>query len=199
METQISPSLQAALQTAITDDCGLSTLTIEDLSSYDWIEKVVSLTSLLVQIEDKIRVEALLSYWMAGLRYVEIADKMSLSIDDVVEQIEWLRCDFLLASKSILRYISIYFNIQTDIITKWAYLVEKGLNSKMQIMMLEKGLSDRSALHAIDRQTFNITQMTEDKNVLHDILRGRKDELLDALENEGLPILSLNRVEEYLN
>lgn len=93
-DTQISPSLQAALQTAITDDCGLSTLTIEDLSSYDWIEKVVSLTSLLVQIEDKIRVEALLSYWMAGLRYVEIADKMSLSIDDVVEQIEWLRCDF---------------------------------------------------------------------------------------------------------
>lgn len=198
-DTQISPSLQAALQTAITDDCGLSTLTIEDLSSYDWIEKVVSLTSLLVQIEDKIRVEALLSYWMVGLRYVEIADKMSLSIDDVVEQIEWLRCDFLLASKSILRYISIYFNIQTDIITKWAYLVEKGLNSKMQIMMLEKGLSDRSALHAIDRLTFNITQMTEDKNVLHDILRGRKDELLDALENEGLPILSLNRVEEYLN
>lgn len=198
-DTQISPSVQDTLQTSITDDYGLSTLTAEDLSSGEWIKKIVSLTSLLMQIDDKARVEALLSYWMAGLRYVEIAGKMSLPIDDVVEQIEWLRRDFLLASKSILRYISIRFNIQNDVITNWVYLVEKGLNSKMQIMMLQKGLSDRSALHAIDRQIFQNTQMTEDKDVLHDFLRRHKDEVIDALKKEELPKLSLNRVEEYLN
>lgn len=196
---QISPSAQATLQTAITDDCGLSTLAIEDLSSDEWIDKAVSLTSLLVKIEDKAKVKTLLSYWMAGLRYVEIANKMSIPIDDVVEQIEWLRRDFLLASKSILRYIIIRFNIQNDVITNWAYLVEKGINSKKQIMIMQKGLSDRSALHAIDRLIFNNTQMTEDKNVLHDFLCSHKKEVIDALENEGLPKLSLNRVEEYLN
>lgn len=197
-DTLIAPIVQNNLQTAITDDCGLSTLTIEMLSSDVWIEKAVSLTSLLVQIDNKTRVEDLLSYWMDGLRYVEIADKMSLSIDDVVEQIEWLRHDFLLASKSILRYISVRFNIQNDVITNWAYFVEKGLNSKMQIMMLQKGLSDRSALHAIDRQIFNNTQMTEDKNVLHDFLCSHKEGVIGALEKEGLPKLSLMRVEEFL-
>ena len=132
------------------------------------------------------------------LRYVDIAIKMSLPIDDVVEQIEWLRRDFLLASKSILRYISIRFDIQNDSITNWSYFVEKGLCSKMQIMMMQKGLSDRSALHAIDKLIFNNTHMTEDKNVLHDFLRRRKDEVVGALKNDNLPKLSLMRVDEYL-
>lgn len=197
-DTQIAPVVQTTLQEVISDDCGLSTLSTEDLSSNDWIEKIVSLTSLLIQIDDPSKVNTLLSYWMDGLRYVDIAIKMSLPIDDVVEQIEWLRRDFLLASKSILRYISIRFDIQNDSITNWSYFVEKGLCSKMQIMMMQKGLSDRSALHAIDKLIFNNTHMTEDKNVLHDFLRRRKDEVVGALKNDNLPKLSLMRVDEYL-
>lgn len=197
-DTQIVPTIQTNLHTAITDDCGLSSMCTEDLSSDEWIEIAVSLTSLLIEIDDKTRVEALLSSWMTGLRYVEIADKMNLPIDDVVEQTEWLRCDFLLASKSILRYICIRFNVQNDVITNWAYLVEKGLNSKMQIMMLQKGLSDRSALHAIDKLIFNNSQMTEDKDVLYNFLRRHKDEVIGALKKENLPQLSLMRVDEYL-
>lgn len=197
-DTQIVPTIQTNLHTAITDDCGLSSMCTEDLSSDEWIEIAVSLTSLLIEIDDKTRVEALLSSWMTGLRYVEIADKMNLPIDDVVEQTEWLRRDFLLASKSILRYICIRFNVQNDVITNWAYLVEKGLDSKMQIMMLQKGLSDRSALHAIDKLIFNNTQMTEDKDVLYNFLRRHKDEVIGALKKENLPQLSLMRVDEYL-
>lgn len=197
-DTQIVPTIQTNLNTAITDDCGLSSMCTEDLSSDEWIEIAVSLTSLLIEIDDKTRVEALLSSWMTGLRYVEIADKMNLPIDDVVEQTEWLRRDFLLASKSILRYICIRFNVQNDVITNWAYLVEKGLNSKMQIMMLQKGLSDRSALHAIDKLIFNNTQITENKDVLYNFLRRHKDEVIGALKKENLPQLSLMRVDEYL-
>lgn len=197
-DTQIVPTIQTNLHTAITDDCGLSSMCTEDLSSDEWIEIAVSLTSLLIEIDDKTRVEALLSSWMTGLRYVEIADKMNLPIDDVVEQTEWLRRDFLLASKSILRYICIRFNVQNDVITNWAYLVEKGLNSKMQIMMLQKGLSDRSALHAIDKLIFNNSQMTEDKDVLYNFLRRHKDEVIGTLKKENLPQLSLMRVDEYL-
>ena len=197
--TQIPPTLQTSLQTAITDDCGLLTLTTEDLSSDEWIQKIVFLTSFLVEIDEKTRVEKLLSYWLKGLRYVEIADKMCTPIDDVVEQIEWLRRDFLMASKSILRYIRIRFDTQNDSINDWTYCVEKGINSKLQIMMMQKGLSDRSALQAIDRLLSNNIQMTKDKNVLHDFLCKKKGDVIDALEKEGLPKLSLKRVEEYLN
>lgn len=151
-----------------------------------------------MQIDDKKKVKTLMSCWMKGLRYVEIADKMRLPIDDVVELVEWLRQDFLLTSKSILRYISIRFNIQNETITDWAYLVEKGLNSKMQILMMQKGLSDRSVLHAIDKLVFHNIRMTENKNVLHSFLRKRKDEVVNALAKEGLPALSLKHAEEYL-
>ena len=143
-DTHISPVEQTTLQGVISDDCGLSTLSTEDLSSDEWIEKIISLTSLLMLIDDKKKVKTLMSCWMEGLRYVEIADKMRLPIDDVVDLVEWLRRDFLLTSKSILRYISIRFNIQNETIIDWAYLVEKGLNSKMQILMMQNGLSDRS-------------------------------------------------------
>lgn len=197
-DTHISPVEQTTLQGVISDDCGLSTLSTEDLSSDEWIEKIISLTSLLMQIDDKKKVKTLMSCWMEGLRYVEIADKMRLPIDDVVDLVEWLRRDFLLTSKSILRYISIRFNIQNETIIDWAYLVEKGLNSKMQILMMQKGLSDRSVLHAIDKLVFHNIRMTENKNVLYSFLRKRKDEVVNALAKEGLPALSLKHAEEYL-
>ena len=151
-----------------------------------------------MQIDDKKKIKTLMSCWLEGLRYVEIADKMRLPIDDVVDLVEWLRRDFLLTSKSILRYISIRFNIQNETIVDWAYLVEKGLNSKMQILMMQKGLSDRSAIHVIDKLIFHNTRMIEDKNVLYSILRKRKDEIIEKLEKEGLPRISLNHVREYL-
>ena len=197
-DTLISPIVQTTLQDVISDDCGLSTLSTEDLSSDEWIEKIIFLTSRLMQIDDKKKIKTLMSCWMEGLRYVEIADKMRLPIDDVVDLVEWLRRDFLLTSKSILRYISIRFNIQNETIVDWAYLVEKGLNSKMQILMMQKGLSDRSVLHAIDKLVFHNIRMTENKNVLHSFLRKRKDELVNALAKEGLPTLSLKHVKEYL-
>lgn len=197
-DTLISPIVQTTLQDVISDDCGLSTLSTEDLSSDEWIEKIISLTSRLMQIDDKKKIKTLMSCWMEGLRYVEIADKMRLPIDDVVDLVEWLRRDFLLTSKSILRYISIRFNIQNETIVDWAYLVEKGLNSKMQILMMQKGLSDRSVLHAIDKLVFHNIRMTENKNVLHSFLRKRKDEVVNALAKEGLPTLSLKHVKEYL-
>ena len=197
-DTQIAPEEQTSLNDVISDDCGLSTLSTEDLSSDEWIEKIISLTSLLMQIDDKKKVKTLMSCWMEGLRYVDIADKMRLPIDDVVELVEWLRRDFLLTSKSILRYISIRFNIQNETIIDWTYLVEKGLNSKMQILMMQKGLSDRSVLHAIDKLVFHNIRMTENKNVLHSFLRKRKDEVVNALAKEGLPALSLKHTEEYL-
>ena len=197
-DTQIAPEEQTSLNDVISDDCGLSTLSTEDLSSDEWIEKIISLTSRLMQIDDKKKIKTLMSCWMGGLRYVEIADKMRLPIDDVVDLVEWLRRDFLLTSKSILRYISIRFNIQNETIVDWAYLVEKGLNSKMQILMMQKGLSDRSVLHAIDKLVFHNIRMTENKNVLHSFLRKRKDEVVNALAKEGLPALSLKHTEEYL-
>lgn len=197
-DTLISPIVQTTLQDVISDDCGLSTLSTEDLSSDEWIEKIISLTSRLMQIDDKKKIKTLMSCWMEGLRYVDIADKMRLPIDDVVDLVEWLRRDFLLTSKSILRYISIRFNIQNDSIVDWSYLIEKGLCSKMQIMMMQKGLSDRSAIHVIDKLIFHNTRMIEDKNVLYSILRKRKDEIIEKLEKEGLPKISLNHVREYL-
>ncbi len=196
--TQILPALLNTLQSEINDDCGLTALSFDDLSSDEWLSKIVALTRLLLGIDDTAKVKTLLSYWMKGLRYVEIADKMNLSIDDVVENIEWLRRDFLLASKSILRYICIRFNIQNETIMDWGYMVEKGLNSKMQIMMLQKGLSDRAGLHAIDRLIFRNTQMTEDKNALHNFLSNRKGKVMDTLTKEGLPKLSLEHVIDFL-
>lgn len=68
----------------------------------------------------------------------------------------------------------------------------------MQIMMMQKGLSDRSAIHVIDKLIFHNTRMIEDKNVLYSILRKRKDEIIEKLEKEGLPKISLNHVREYL-
>ncbi len=123
----------------------IKTLTVEVLNSDDWIEKIVSLTSLVIEMKDEAETMTLLAFWMSGLRYVEIADKMNMPIDDVVGRIEWLRGDFLQASKSILRYLCTRFDIQNEALNDWPIMVEKGICSKNQLMMLRKGLSDRDS------------------------------------------------------
>ena len=110
--------------------------------------------------------------WDADFRYMK-----AIGIDTVI----MIRCGY----RKFITYPS-------------AYLVEKGLNSKMQILMMQKGLSDRSAIHVIDKLIFHNTRMIEDKNVLYSILRKRKDEIIEKLEKEGLPKISLNHVREYL-
>lgn len=197
-DSRINPSKLSAIQEKVEDDCGIKTLTAEKLNSDDWIEKIVSVTSLVIEINDEAEIMTMLSFWMSGLRYVEIADKMQKPIDKVVEQIEWLRGDFLQASKSILRYLCTRFNIQNEALNDWAIMVEKGLCSKNQLMMLRRGLSDRIALHAIDDAILNNKLMTEDKNVLCDFLRGRKTEVLSTLKELELPSLTIKRVDKFL-
>ena len=197
-DTRINPNKLSVLQEKVEDDCGIKTLTPEKLNSDDWIEKIVSVTSLAIEINDEAEIMTMLSFWMSGLRYVEIADKMQKPIDKVVEQIEWLRGDFLRASKSILRYLCTRFNIQNEALNDWAIMVEKGLCSKKQLMMLRSGLSDRIALHAIDDAILNNKLMTEDKNVLCNFLRGRKTEVLSTLKELELPSLIIKRVDKFL-
>lgn len=197
-DSRINPNKLSVLQEKVEDDCGIKTLTVEEFNSDDWIEEIVSVTSLIIEINDEAEIMTMLSFWMSGLRYVEIADKMQKPIDKVVEQIEWLRGDFLQASKSILRYLCTRFNIQNEALNNWSIMVEKGLCSKNQLMMLRKGLSDRIALHAIDDAILNNKLMTEDKNVLCDFLRGRKTEVLSTLKELELPSLTIKRVEEFL-
>lgn len=197
-DSRINPNMLSVLQDKIEDDCGIKTLTVEELYSDDWIGKIVSLTSLVIDIKDESETMTLLAFWMSGLRYVEIADKMQMSIDDVVEQIEWLRGNFLQASKSILRYLCTRFDIHNEALNDWPFIVEKGLCSKNQIMMLRRGLSDRIALHSIDNMIFNGTQIAEDKNILYDFLYGKRNIIISSLVKLGLPKLTINRVEKFL-
>lgn len=197
-DSRINPNKQSVLREKVEDDYGIKTLTVEVLNSDDWIEKIVSLTSLVIEMKDEAETMTLLAFWMSGLRYVEIADKMNMPIDDVVGRIEWLRGDFLQASKSILRYLCTRFDIQNEALNDWPIMVEKGICSKNQLMMLRKGLSDRIALHAIDDAILNNKLMAEDKNVLCDFLRGKKTEVLSMLKDLGLPSLTVKRVKQFL-
>ena len=197
-DSHISLDKLSVLQEKIVDDCGIKALTIDEINTDDWIERIVSLTSLVIDIKDEPETMTLLTFWISGMRYVAIADKMKKSIDDVVQQIEWLRGNFLQASKSILRYLCTRFNIQNEVLNDWSTMVEKGLCSKNQLMMLRKGLSDRIALHAIDDAILNNKLMTEDKNVLYDFLREKKTEVLSTLKDLGLPSLTVKRVKKFL-
>lgn len=197
-DSQIAPNTLSILQDKIEDDYGLGTLTIEDFDSKEWIERIVSLATLVINRDDKEKIGNILFFWMSGLRYVTIADEMEIPIDEIVYEIEWLRGEFLQVSKSILRYICMRFNIHNGALNDWSFMVEKGLNTKNQVMMFRKGLSDRIALHAIDDAILNNKLMTEDKNVLYDFLHTQKMKILTMLEYNGLPKLTIERVEDFL-
>lgn len=141
---------------------------------------------------------------MRGFTYKEIADETALSVDDTVDRIEKLTRDFLMHSKAIIRYVCYRYNVENEAFGYWPIFVEKGLCSTAQAILCRKGLSDRIALHAVDgfiREETNWQTLGEPlfRDLLLGLLRGKHSELNRFLGRSGIPMLAIERVDEFLS
>lgn len=127
-----------------------------------------------------------------------ICDALHMPIEEIVKTILWLQGDFLQSSKTIIRYITLRYNIENDSLNDWSIMVEKGIDSPSEILMLKIGLSDRIAMHYIADWLTNEGYEIDDREEMREVLHENMDEIIGSMEYDGLPRLTLSRVREVI-
>ena len=201
-KTGISPTEIIALYSIVKDNMGWNNFSHSDLCSEKFITSMFKLTRYADDESKESIYVHILHLWMHGLQYKDIAYEIGLSVDEVVNHIEDLTRDFLMKSKAIIRYVCHRFNIENDVFIHWPIFVEKGLCTPTQSFLCRKGLSDRIAIHAVDSYIIQQSwaNVGEDNlnNLLVGLLRGRRKDIYLFLHSLGIPALSRERVERFL-
>ena len=202
-QTGVSPKEIEGLSSQIHDNLGWDSIEVENLCESEFIGSMLQLTGF-GETEEKSRQYAVvLRKWMRGFTYKEIAIEAGLSVDKTVDCIEQLTRDFLMQSKAIIRYVCYRYNVENDAFGYWPIFVEKGLFTTAQAILCRKGCSDRIALHAVDRFIREETKwQTLGESLLRDLLlgllRGKRSELNRFLGRSGIPMLAIERVDDFL-
>lgn len=202
-QTGVSPKEIEGLSLQIHDNLGWDSIEVENLCESEFIGSMLQLTGF-GETEEKSRQYAVvLRKWMRGFTYKEIAIEAGLSVDKTVDCIEQLTSDFLMQSKAIIRYVCYRYNVENDAFGYWPIFVEKGLFTTAQAILCRKGFSDRIALHAVDRFIREETKwQTLGESLLRDLLlgllRGKRSELNRFLGRSGIPMLAIERVDDFL-
>lgn len=202
-QTGISPKEIEELSLRINDNLGWDSIEVEDLCESNFIDTMLQLTGFGETKENSQQYAHVLQKWMNGFTYKEIANEVGLSVDDTVDTIELLTRDFLMQSKAIIRYVCYRFNAENEAFDYWPIFVEKGLCTTTQAFLCHKGLSDRIAIHAVDRfirEEMDCQTLGESflRDFLLGLLRGKHLELDNFLEKKGIPMLAIERAKEFI-
>lgn len=202
-KTGISPKKIEELQHRISDNLGWDCVETADLCERDFINTMLQLTDFGGTEEMSRCYAVVLQKWMCGFSYIEIANESGLSVDATVNYIEQLTRDFLMQSKAIIRYVCNRFNVENESFGYWPIFVEKGLCTTTQAILCRKGLSDRIAIHAVDRfvreeTDWQVLGESLLRDLLLGLLRGKRSELNGFLERSGMPMLALERVNDFI-
>ena len=202
-DTGLSPKEITGLSSIIKDDMGWNNVSYRDLCSKEFISSMLKFTKFTDSESQEDLYVHILLLWMHGLQYINIAQETGLSVDEIVNHIEDLTRDFLMKSKAIIRYVCHRFNIENDAFIHWPIFVEKGLCTSTQSILCRKGLSDRIAIHAVDtyitQQSWANVGEENLRDLLIGMLRGSRKDLYLYLHNQGIPALSIERVERFLD
>ena len=203
-QTGISPKVIEDLGLRIHDNLGWDNIEVEALCESSFIGTMFRLSKFGEKQEKCQQYCAVLENWMLGFTYKQIADEVELSVAETVDYIEQLTSDFLIESKAIIRYVCSRFNVENKTFGYWPIFVEKGLCTATQAILCRKGLSDRIALHAVDKYireetTFQTLGELPLLNFHLGLLREKRTELNGFLERSGIPTLAIERVNEFLS
>ena len=202
-KTGITPKGIEELSSRINNNLKWDVIEVDALCESNFITTMLRLSNFGEKEEKRRKYSSVLEKWMLGFTYKQIADEVGLSVDNTVNCIEQLTRDFLMESKAIIRYVCYRFNIENEAFGYWPIFVEKGLCTTTQAILCRKGLSDRIALHVVDKFIREETnwQILGDsllRDLLLELLRGKRSELDGFLKRMGIPILAIERVDEFL-
>lgn len=147
-----------------------------------------------ISIEETIR---LISLWVNGKQYYEIAKELHCEVDNAVELVIFLQNKFRTTASSVARYIE---GIGVDIssISTWIEMLRYGVNSYMKLMLIRSGIVDRILVNYLG-DFFQINNMKfNNTHSIKSLIINNKEQILAYLYNIKIPTLCIERIKQYI-
>ncbi len=140
-------------------------------------------------------------FWMNGNWYGFISERLQLETHQVLRMMNTFigfNLQTIISSIIRLRELKKHFYLLPAQVANWASFLTQGVNSQLQLDLIELGLIDRVAVLEVSKHLNNIQYSHEDYNSLKAYLLLNGVEITDAIQ-QNLPVISINKLRSFIN
>lgn len=140
----------------------------------------------------------LLSLWVGGKQYHEIATELHCEVDNAIDLVFFLQNNFHTTASSVVRYIE-GIGIDISNLSTWIDMLKYGVNSREKLLLIRSGLNDRIIANFLGDSALIDILNFENARSLNESMKVHKSEILTYISTCQTPKLCTNRLEQYLN
>jgi replicative superfamily II helicase len=146
---------------------------------------------------NNVEIKSLLSTWINGKQYYEIAEKLNCNVDNAIDLVMFLQNSFHMNASSLVRYIKT-IGLNTTAIEMWIDMIKHGVNSEQKLLLIRSGLADRILVNALLTTTLIENLNFENAHTLRSSMKHFREKVQSVAIAASLPILCMERLSEYL-
>lgn len=147
---------------------------------------------------DAHEINLLLTAWINGKQYYEIAEDLNCQVDNAVDLVMFLQNSFHVHASSLVRYIQT-LGMETSTLEIWIDMIKYGVNSWQKLLLIRSGLTDRIVVNVLCDAKLQKHFNFENAHVLQRSMKHFKEKILAYATDASLPELCMEHLIEYLN
>jgi superfamily II DNA/RNA helicase len=146
-------------------------------------------------------VKKAITLWMKGNWYDSLSEELQLEIHQVLRLINsfiGFNVQSVVSSVIRLRELKNAFSLLPSQILNWASFLMHGVNSQLQLDLIELGLIERVAVLEVSKYLNDTGYEHQDYNFLKDYLLLNGVEIADSIQ-QNLPVISASKLSSFIN
>lgn len=141
--------------------------------------------------------ERIVTSWIAGKQYVEIAEDAGCNTEQAALYVDFIQRVIAVKSQSIVSYIEESFQIESTLMQLWPEMVKRGVSDGKALWLIDSGLGDRILVNIIADYGGRLFPYIENKEDFEDEIV-HNNEVDEYIKNQPIPELLKERWKQYL-
>ena len=147
--------------------------------------------------KDLTLVERILTCWICGKQYVEIAVECGCSIEQAALYVDFVQRVIAVKAQAIVSYIEETYQIESTLMQLWPDMVKRGVFDEKALWIIDSGLGDRVVVNMLASYFGRDSSNEDDKEMFLYIVA--HDAIIDKyIMESNIPILLKERWKQYL-
>lgn len=140
-----------------------------------------------IRLDEQITI---LSGWIMGKQYYEMANCIDCNIDSILDVISDFQSEVYRLASAVYRYISEVYNIDVSNVQVWCEMIKFGVDSLEKLTLIKSGLTDRILVNIFPEATKELNLNYEDPYILRTHIYHDKTILTEIVDSLHIPIIS---------
>ncbi len=141
--------------------------------------------------------ERILTCWICGKQYVEIAAECGCSVEQAALYVDFIQRIIAVKAQAIVSYIEETYQIESTLMQLWPDMVKRGVSDEKALWIIDSGLGDRIVVNMVTSYFDGDSSYEDDKEMfLYVVAHGAA---IDKYVMESnIPMLLKERWKQYL-